>query len=177
MIFCIIISKSGAIWSFCGIHSTKQNSQNNFIKATYLLYFLQVPWGVPASIMCIKFKTNENPHIFRKRDGEKRDSRSGWILLLCWREQDCDASLIAAAGEMKYWLRARFVLTINTSEINTILITPCEKQMPSPFSSLSADVMKGFVPAWDNWVGITHDDKRTGSLKHYQNFRNVQILA
>ena len=80
----------------------KQNSQNNFIKAAYLFYFFQVPWGVPASIICLKFKTNENPNTIRKGDEEKRDSKSGWILLLCWREEDCDASLIAAVEEMKH---------------------------------------------------------------------------
>lgn len=131
------------------------NSQNNFIKATYLFYFFQVPWGVPASIICVKFKTNENPNTIRKGDEEKRDSKSGWILLLCWREEDCDASLIAAVEEMKHWLQARFELTINMREINIILITACEKQMPFP--PLSADVTKGIVLAWDNWVGITHD--------------------
>lgn len=78
----------------------KQNSQNNFMKASYLFYFSQVPWGVPASIICIKFKTNENPNTIRKRDGEREIS--GWILSLCWREEDCDASLIAAAEEMKH---------------------------------------------------------------------------
>lgn len=55
----------------------KQNSQNNFMKASYLFYFSQVPWGVPASIICIKFKTNENPNTIRKRDGEREISNLG----------------------------------------------------------------------------------------------------
>lgn len=56
----------------------KQNSQYNCTKAAYLFYFFQVPWGVPASIICIKFlKLNENPSTMRKRDGEREISNQG----------------------------------------------------------------------------------------------------
>ena len=66
---------------------------------------------------------------------------------LCWREEDCDASLIAAVEEMKHWVQARLDLTIKMRKINIITIIACEKQML--FSPFYANVTKGTVHAGD----------------------------
>lgn len=115
---------------------------NNFIRAAYQFYFFQVLWGVPDSIICIQFKTNENPN--RRRGDGKRQIPNLSGSSLCWREEGCDASLIAAVEEMKHWLQVRFELSTNTKEIDIILITASKKQMPPP--PLSADVITGTVP-------------------------------
>lgn len=178
--FCTIFSKSGATWSFFieSIVGNKIPKQFYYGSLSVWLFpgamgvFLLVLFASSLNLMKIQIQ-------LWRRDEEKRDSNSGWLLLLCWREKDCDISLIAAVEEMKPWLRARFELNINMRVMNIILIIACEKQMPPP--PLSVAVTKGSVPAHEKWVGITHAaysyDKRKGFLSWYQNFRTTQILA
>lgn len=80
-------------------HETKFS--NNFLKAAYLFHFFQVPWGVPAGIICIELKTNENPNAIMKGRGGKERFQIR-VSPLCAGGERTAVSLTAALEEMKY---------------------------------------------------------------------------
>lgn len=145
--FCTPVFHSGAI------HSINKNLFKHFHKGG-LSGFL-----FPGALGCScwyhwhhVWKLMKTQIQLGRGDEEKRDSKSGWILLSCSREEDCDVSLITAVEEMKYWLQARTEPNMNMKEINIILITTREKQMWPP--PLSVDTQKALcvlrITGWNN---------------------------